>query len=147
MQTQPLDTPPPQVDHLHRIRQAGHRSQASPAVILVGSTLATLGSTTGTTPADPCATPYLPSPSVIPLAPPATPSVLLPLDRVRCLGSTALPSLSRPIALSALGSPSAVPIPILPLTKILARSWKLKIVGDSENGGVSSQAEDVGMQG
>ncbi|KAJ7767098.1 hypothetical protein B0H14DRAFT_3592124 [Mycena olivaceomarginata] len=75
-----------QVDHLHRIRQACHRSQASPAVILVGSTLATLGSTTGTTPADPRATPYLPSPSIIPLAPPATPSVLLPLDRVRCLG-------------------------------------------------------------
>ncbi|KAJ7738102.1 hypothetical protein B0H14DRAFT_2638598, partial [Mycena olivaceomarginata] len=69
------------VDHLHRIRQACHRSQASPAVILVGSALATLGSTTGTTPADPRATPYLPSPSIIPLAPPATPSVLLPLDR------------------------------------------------------------------
>ncbi|KAJ7848650.1 hypothetical protein B0H14DRAFT_3672188 [Mycena olivaceomarginata] len=39
-----------------------------------------------TTPADPRATPYLPSPSIIPLAPPATPSVLLPLDRVRGLG-------------------------------------------------------------
>ncbi|KAJ7879201.1 hypothetical protein B0H14DRAFT_3129712, partial [Mycena olivaceomarginata] len=60
--------------------------------------------------------------------------------------STALPSLSRPIALSALWSPLVVPIPILPLTKILARSWKLKIVGDSENGGVSGQAEDVGVQ-
>ncbi|KAJ7875496.1 hypothetical protein B0H14DRAFT_3130669 [Mycena olivaceomarginata] len=37
-------------------------------------------------PANPCATLYLPSPSIIPLAPPATPSVLLPLDRVHCLG-------------------------------------------------------------
>ncbi|KAJ7321607.1 hypothetical protein DFH08DRAFT_969973 [Mycena albidolilacea] len=104
------------------IRQASLRSQASPAVILVvGSAFATLGSTTGTTPADPRATPYLPSPSIIPLAPPP---VLLPLDRVRCLGSlsTAPPPLSRPIARSTLGSPPAIPIPILPLTKILVRS-------------------------
>ncbi|KAJ7665628.1 hypothetical protein B0H14DRAFT_2658473 [Mycena olivaceomarginata] len=44
-------------------------------------------STTGTMPADPRATPYLPSPSIIPLAPPATPSaILLPLDRAHCLG-------------------------------------------------------------
>ncbi|KAJ7824629.1 hypothetical protein B0H14DRAFT_3469235 [Mycena olivaceomarginata] len=110
------------------IRQARLRSQASSAVILVvGSALATLGSTTGTTPADPRATPYLPSPSIIPLAPPATPPVLLPLDRVHRLGSlsTAPPHLSRPIARSTLVSP-AVPIPILPLTKILVRSWKLK---------------------